>query len=164
MATIRAYETSDWPSVWPILRAAIAAGDTFAWEPLSTEAEVHEAWIEAPEATFVAYDEDGSILGCYFIKPNQPGLGAHVCNAGYCTDVAARGRGIAAQMCEHSQQEAISRGFHAMQFNFVISTNEPAVHLWQKLGFEIVGRLPKAYRHVRLGFVDAFVMYKSLLA
>ena len=164
MTLIRAYRPADWPTVWPILHTAIAAGDTFAWDPNSSEAEVHEAWIEDPAATFVACSEEGRILGCYFIKPNQPGLGAHVVNAGYCTDLAARGRGIAAKMCEHSQREALTRGFRAMQFNFVISTNEPAVHLWQKLGFEIVGRLPKAYRHTRLGFVDAYVMYKSLIA
>jgi ribosomal protein S18 acetylase RimI-like enzyme len=164
MPTIRTYQASDWPALWPILHAAIAAGDTFAWDPRSTEPDVHEAWIDDPAATFVACADDGRILGCYFIKPNQPGLGAHVCNGGYCTDAAARGRGIAAAMCEHSLREAIARGFRAMQFNFVISTNAPAVHLWRKLGFDIVGRLPGAYRHARLGFVDAFVMYKTLVA
>jgi ribosomal protein S18 acetylase RimI-like enzyme len=162
MLTIRAYQPSDWTSVWPILHAAIATGDTFAWAPESDEAEIHTAWIEEPEATFVACADDGSILGCYFIKPNQPGLGAHVCNAGYCTALAARGQGIAAQMCTHSLEEAKSRGFRAMQFNFVIATNAPAVHLWQKLGFDIVGRLSGAYRHAQLGFVDALVMYKHL--
>ena len=162
MPSIRPYDNADWPAVWPILHAAIAAGDTFAWHPDSSEADVREAWIEDPEATFVACADDGRVLGCYFIKPNQPGLGAHVCNGGYCTDPAARGQGIAALMCEHSQREAIARGYRAMQFNFVISTNAPAVHLWQKLGFEIVGRLPKAYRHVQRGYVDAFVMFKTL--
>lgn len=162
MITIRPYAPADWPAVWPILHAAIAAGDTFTWHPESTETDVREAWVDDPEATFVACSDEGRIVGCYFIKANQPGLGAHVCNGGYCTDIAARGQGIAARMCEHSQQEAIARGFRAMQFNIVISTNEPAVHLWRKLGFDIVGRLPKAYRHTRLGFVDAFVMYKTL--
>jgi len=162
MTRIRAYETADWPSVLPLLQCAIAAGDTFAWHPDSSEATIHEAWIDAPAATFVACDDDGRILGCYFIKVNQPGLGDHVCNAGYCVAPAARGRGIAAAMCKHSQAEARARGFRAMQFNFVIATNTPAVHLWQKLGFAIVGRLPSAYRHSQLGYVDALVMYKSL--
>jgi ribosomal protein S18 acetylase RimI-like enzyme len=164
MSVIRAYQPADWPSLWPILQSAILAGDTFAWDPQSTADEVHEAWIDAPAATFVACADDGRILGCYFIKPNQPGLGSHVCNAGYCTAVDARGQGIAATMCEHSQREALARGFRAMQFNFVIATNSPAVHLWQRLGFAVVGRLPNAYRHVRLGFVDALVMFKSLVA
>jgi ribosomal protein S18 acetylase RimI-like enzyme len=161
MIDIREFQTFDWRELWPILHQAIAAGDTFAWDPRSTETEVHQAWVEAPDATFVAC-MDERIVGCYFIKANQPGLGAHVCNGGYCVDPEARGRGIAAAMCEHSQQQARSRGFRAMQFNFVIATNEPAVHLWQKLGFDIVGRLPGAYRHTRLGYVDALVMFKSL--
>jgi ribosomal protein S18 acetylase RimI-like enzyme len=163
MIDIREYRPSDWPALWPILHQAIAAGDTFAWDPNSTEAEVREAWIDEPEATFVASMNE-RIVGCYFIKPNQPGLGAHVCNAGYCVDSAVRGRGIAAMLCEHSQEQAIARGFRAMQFNFVIATNEPAVHLWQKLGFHIVGRLPGAYRHARLDYVDALVMFKTLQA
>jgi ribosomal protein S18 acetylase RimI-like enzyme len=161
MIDIREYQPRDWPSLWRILHSAIAAGDTFAWDPQSTEAEVCEAWIEDPAATFVAC-LDGRVVGCYFIKSNQPGLGAHVCNAGYCVDPDARGRGIAARMCEHSQHQAKARGFRSMQFNFVVATNEPAVHLWQKLGFHIVGRLPGAYRHAQLGFVDALVMFKSL--
>jgi ribosomal protein S18 acetylase RimI-like enzyme len=163
MIDIREYQASDWPALWPILNKAIAAGDTFAWDPNSTEAEVREAWIDAPEATFVASMNE-RIVGCYFIKPNQPGLGAHVCNGGYCVDPDVRGRGIAALMCEHSQEQAAARGFRAMQFNFVIATNEPAVHLWQKLGFHTVGRLPGAYRHARLGYVDALVMFKTLHA
>jgi ribosomal protein S18 acetylase RimI-like enzyme len=163
MIIIREYRTSDWPSLWPILHKAIAAGDTFAWDPQSTELEVREAWIDEPEATFVACMGE-RIVGCYFIKANQPGLGAHVCNGGYCVDPEVRGRGIAATMCEHSQQQAKGRGFRAMQFNFVIASNEPAVHLWQKLGFAIVGRLPGAYRHSQLGYVDALVMFKTLEA
>jgi len=159
--TIRPFDTADWPALWPFLHATIAAGDTFAWAPESTEEEIREAWTHYPLATFVA-TIDSRIVGSYFIKPNQPGLGSHVCNAGYCVDPQARGRGIAAAMCEHSLREASARGFAAMQFNFVIATNEPAVHLWQKLGFAIVGRLPGAYRHARLGTVDALVMYRTL--
>jgi len=86
-----------------------------------------------------------------------------VCNCGYIVDPATRGKGIAARMCEHSQQWAVSHGFRAMQFNFVVSTNETAVQLWQRLGFEIVGRLPGAFRHQERGFVDALVMFKTLV-
>jgi ribosomal protein S18 acetylase RimI-like enzyme len=108
-------------------------------------------------------DDGDTVLGSYFIKPNQPSLGAHVCNCGYAVAENARGKGIAAEMCEHSQREALSRGFRAMQYNLVVSTNAVAVRLWKRHGFEIVGTLPKAFHHSRLGFVDAFVMYKQLV-
>jgi ribosomal protein S18 acetylase RimI-like enzyme len=107
-------------------------------------------------------DECNEVLGTYYIKPNQPALGAHVCNCGYIVAKEARGRGIAAEMCQHSQREAISRGFRAMQYNLVVSTNEVAVRLWKRQGFEVVGTLPQAFRHPRLGYVDALVMYKQL--
>jgi ribosomal protein S18 acetylase RimI-like enzyme len=102
------------------------------------------------------------VLGTYFIKANQPGLGSHVSNCGYIVAPPAQGRGIASLMCQHSQAQAVELGFRAMQYNMVVSTNERAVRLWQHLGFSIVGRLPGAFNHQRLGFVDGIVMYKQL--
>lgn len=163
MIEIRRYQESDWPALWPILHATFAAGDTYTFSPQSSEDEIHKAWIEVPAATFVACEPGGQILGTYFIKPNQPGLGSHVSNCGYIVAPQAQGRGIAASMCEHSQAQAIAMGFRAMQFNFVVSTNERAVRLWQRLGFSIVGRLPGAFRHQQLGYVDALVMFKQLV-
>lgn len=162
MIHIRQYRESDWPKIWPILRTTFAAGETYTFSPDSSEAEIHAAWVEAPSATFVAMDGQGKILGSYYIKPNQPGLGSHVCNCGYVVSGNAQGRGIASLMCKHSQAQALDMGFQSMQFNCVVSTNERAVQLWKKLGFDIVGTLPKAFRHTRLGYVDAFVMYKFL--
>lgn len=159
---IRRFDERDWPEVWPVLRDTFAKGDTYAFAPDIGESDAHRAWIEAPAATFVAHASSGALLGTYFIKPNQPGLGAHVANCGYVTAPEARGRGVASRMCKHSQQRAVEMGFRAMQFNLVVATNEGAVRLWQKLGFAIVGRLPGAFRHVELGYVDAFVMYKEL--
>lgn len=159
---IREFRDSDWPEVWRLLRDTFAAGDTYSFAPDSSEAEIRKVWIDAPAATFVARDADGTLLGTYFIKANQPGLGDHVCNCGYVVPASAAGRGIATAMCEHSQAWAKARGFRAMQFNFVVSTNDRAVRLWQRLGFEIVGRLPGAFRHRELGYVDALVMYKTL--
>src|SRR5687768_17373526 len=163
-AVIRRFEPTDWPAVWSLLQATFAAGDTYAFAPESTEAAIHQAWIEAPSRTFVACDSDGKLLGTYFIKPNQPGLGAHVCNCGYVVAPEAQGQGIATAMCEHSQAEAVTLGFRAMQFNLVVATNERAVRLWQRLGFSVVGSLPGAFNHRRLGYVDALVMYKELLS
>jgi ribosomal protein S18 acetylase RimI-like enzyme len=162
MTSIRRYQASDWPAVWPFLRTTFEAGDTYAFSPQSTEAEIHQVWIELPAATYVACAPDGRILGSYFIKANQPGLGAHVCNAGYVVAPQAQGQGIASAMCVHSQAQALALGFLAMQFNLVVATNERAVRLWQKLGFSVVGTLPRAFRHQRLGFVDALVMFKAL--
>ncbi len=162
MTSIRRYQETDWPLIWPLLNETFRSGDTYAYAPDSTEAEIHRAWIEAPAATFVALAGDGRILGTYYIKPNQPGLGAHVCNCGYVVAPEAQGQGIAAAMCEHSQSEAVSMGFRAMQFNLVVATNERAIRLWQRLGYVVAGTLPGAFRHQRLGFVDALIMYKQL--
>jgi ribosomal protein S18 acetylase RimI-like enzyme len=148
---IRRFTDTDWPAVWDLLQATFASGDTYAFAPDSSEAEIHRAWIEA-------------LLGTYLLKPNQPGLGGHVCNCGYVVAPAARGRGVATALCEHSQQEAMARGYRAMQFNLVVSTNTRAVRLWQSLGFGIVGTLPGAFRHRELGFVDAHVMFKTLVS
>lgn len=159
---IRRFQTEDWAPVWPLLRTTFASGDTYAFAPDSSEDEIFKLWVQAPLVTYVACLDDGSIAGTYFLKANQPGLGSHVCNCGYVVAPQARGQGLASAMCAHSQQEALAQGFRAMQFNLVVSTNETAVRLWQKLGFDIVGTLPQAFRHARLGYVDAFVMYKLL--
>jgi ribosomal protein S18 acetylase RimI-like enzyme len=163
MVRIRPFQPDDWHSLWPILKGTFAAGDTYAFSPESTEKETFKAWIGTPLATYVALGGSGEIEGTYFLKPNQPGLGSHVCNCGYVVAPQARGRGIATAMCEHSQAEAVRFGFRAMQFNLVVSTNTGALRLWQRLGFHIVGKLPGAFRHVQHGYVDAFVMYKQLV-
>lgn len=161
--SIRSITPADWPAVWPLLQATFQAGDTYAFAPESTEAEIHKAWVELPAATFVACSAGGQLLGTYFIKANQAGLGAHVCNCGYVVAPAAQGQGVASLMCEHSQTQAIAMGFRAMQFNLVVATNERAVRLWQHLGFAVVGTLPGAFRHRALGYVDAHVMFKTLV-
>jgi L-amino acid N-acyltransferase YncA len=162
MTNIRPFQEPDWPAVWEILEPVFRAGDTYSFASDISETEAHQAWIEMPAATFVSEDGSGQVFGTYYIKPNQPGQGAHVCNCGYVVAEAARGKGIASAMCKHSQREAVSRGFRSMQYNLVVSTNACAIHLWQKHGFEIVGTLPKAFTHPTHGFVDAYVMYKIL--
>lgn len=160
---IRQFQDSDWPAVGAILKATIETGEAYAFAPDSTEDWIRNVWTELPSATFVACGPNGEVLGTYYIKPNQPGLGSHVCNCGYAVSSEAQGKGIASLMCEHSQSTALEMGFRAMQFNFVVSSNERAVRLWERMGFAVVGRLPGAFHHHRLGYVDAFVMFKTLV-
>jgi ribosomal protein S18 acetylase RimI-like enzyme len=159
---IAPFQERDWPAVWAILEPIFRAGETYAYAPDITEVEARGIWVEAPQSTYVARDEDGAALGTYFLKANQPGLGVHVCNCGYATADRAQGRGVASAMCEHSQDVARAAGFLHMQYNLVAASNEGAVRLWKRHGFEIAGTLPGAFRNQRLGFVDAFVMYKTL--
>ena len=160
--SIHPFEASDWSALWPILHATFSKGDTYTFPAGAGEEAVFNAWIKTPTASFVACDASGQVLGSYYIKPNQPGNASHVCNCGYVVAEAARGNGVASLMCEHSQATATGLGFLAMQFNFVASTNTGAIGLWQKLGYDIVGTLPRAFRHPQAGFVDAHVMYKWL--
>jgi GNAT superfamily N-acetyltransferase len=159
--TIRRLEPADWPAVWNIIEPVFRAGDTYAVAPDISQADARAAWVDSPSATYVA-EAGGEIVGTYYLEPNQPGPGSHVCNCGYIVADRARGRGVGTALCEHSQEEARRRGFRAMQFNLVVATNRSAVRLWQTLGYEVVGTLRGAFRHAALGFVDAFVMYKQL--
>ena len=152
---------SDRDAIWAILEPIIRGGETYTLPRDMSREQALAYWFAAEKETFVL-EGDGAVLGTYFLKANQQGGGAHVANCGYVTAPAAQGRGIARQMCLHSLERARERGFRAMQFNFVISTNERAVKLWASLGFKIVGRLPFAFEHPTLGFVDALVMYRSL--
>lgn len=159
---IRDITKNDFQQFWPTFQHIIEAQETYAFAPSMSEAQAYALWCEAPVKTFV-FEQDGTILGSYYIKANAAGPGSHVCNCGYMVSAAARGKGVARQMCEHSQQVAAELGFRAMQFNSVVSTNTVAVSLWQKLGFTIVGTLPKAYRHRTEGYVDCLVMFKTLV-
>lgn len=158
---IREATHDDFDRIWPIFREIAAAGETYAYPPDITKEQARVLWMDAPRRTFV-YEDAGKILGTYMIKTNQAGPGDHVCNCGYMVASAARGRGLATAMCEHSQGVARALGYKAMQFNFVASTNEGAVRLWNRLGFATVGRLPRAFNHPARGYVDALVMYKWL--
>lgn len=159
---IRAFEPADWPGVWAVLEPVFRAGETFPHDPAIDSDAARQAWVGAVAATFVATDAGGAILGTYYLRPNQPYLGAHVANAGYVVAEAARGRGVGHALCRHSQEEARRRGFTAMQFNLVVSTNTAGVTAWSRNGFCTIGRLPGAFRHPRLGEVDALVMFKTL--
>lgn len=162
MHTIRPVEVDDWPAIWRVLWPVFEAGDTYAYDRDIDETAARTAWLDKPEAAFVGVAADGRIVATYYLAANQPGQGAHVANCGYVVDAEARGAGWASAMCEHSQHEALARGYRAMQYNFVAATNAGALRLWQRHGFEIVGRLPGAFCHPEFGDVDALVLYKQL--
>ena len=161
MIEIRKATDEDWDHIWQIVHEVLSKGETYAYDPNTNKEQGYAIWMESPVATWVAV-EQGEILGTYYIKPNQPGLGSHVCNAGYMVSAAARGKGIGRSMCAHSLKEAIRLGFKAMQYNLVAATNIFAIQLWQEMGFDIIGTLPKAFNHKAKGMVDAHIMYRQL--
>lgn len=161
MIHIRPMTDADFERFWPTFQAIVQARETYALDPALGFEQARQLWLEMPLHACVA-EADGELLGAYYLKANAAGPGGHVSNCGYMVCEAARGRGVARLMCEHSQKLARQEGFLAMQFNSVVSSNEVAVALWHNLGFETVGRLPRAYRHARLGLVDCLVMYKWL--
>ena len=158
---IRPAVAADDDAVWAIIEPVIRAGETYALDRDMSRADALAYWTGGDHETFVAED-DGQVIGTYFLRPNQSGGGGHVCNCGYITASDSAGRGVARAMHEHSLQRARERGFRAMQFNFVISSNDRAVRLWQSLGFETIGRLPGAFLSPSKGYVDALVMHRVL--
>lgn len=158
---VREIGADEFSRAWPIFRTVIAGGDTYSYPPDLSEAAARAMWTTPPSRCFFA-ERDGDVLGLYMLRPNQPGLGDHVANCGYMVSPQARGHGIASAMCEHSLAEARRSGFGAMQYNFVVSSNEGAVRLWQRHGFAIVGRVSGAFRHSTLGPTDVYVMHRFL--
>src|SRR5882757_2959419 len=146
---------SDRDAIWEIFHTVIASGDTYVFDPQMPRADALAYWFRPDTHTYIT-EREGRVVGTYILKPNQPALGSHIANAAFMVSPAARGLGVGRHMGEHCLREARRLGFRAMQFNFVVSTNEPAVRLWQQLGFTIVGTLPRAFRHSQLGFVDSY--------
>ena len=158
---IRPATDADYDAIWEILEPVIRGGETYALARDMVKDDAIAYWAGADRKTFVA-EWDGKVLGTYYIRANQGGGGAHVANCGYVTGAAAEGRGVARRMCEHSLDYARRTGFRALQFNLVVATNIRAVRLWQSFGFATLARLPGAFDHPRLGFVDALVMFRNL--
>jgi ribosomal protein S18 acetylase RimI-like enzyme len=158
---IRPASPADADAIWAILEPMIRSGETYSLPADMTRPAALAYWMSPGHEVFVM-EEDKALLGTYYLRANQSGGGSHVANCGYVTAPASTGRGVARAMCAHSLDRARQRGFAAMQFNFVIATNDRAIRLWQSFGFETVGRIPKAFRHPKRGLVDALVMYRTL--
>ena len=169
---IRIATDADHDAIWKIFHEVIAPGDTYFFAPETSREDALAYWFQPGNHTYVAEQDrsasaalrrDKHVIGTYILKANRPDLGSHVANASFMVAPAARGQGVGRAMGEHCLAEARRIGFRAMQFNFVVSTNESAIHLWKELGFEIMGTLPGAFRHPQKGYVDVYVMFRSLL-
>lgn len=158
---IRRATAADAPAIWRIFQAVIAHGDTYSFTFETTRSDAVAYFLDPSITSFVAED-DGRVIGMYKLIPNHIGRGSHVANASFMVDPDVQGRGAGRTLGEHCLEEARRQGYDAMQFNFVVSTNTAGINLWKKLGFEIVGTLPRAFRHATLGDVDAFVMHRFL--
>lgn len=161
MIEIRKATENDKDEVWEIIKEVLASGDTYTFAPDSPKEKMLAFWFGADKKTYVSVWEN-EIVGTFFIKENQPDLGAHVANAGYMVSAKAKGKGIGRKMAEFSLDEARKFGFKAMQFNFVVKSNENAVGLWKSLGFEVIGEIPEAFQHKELGLTNALIMYRKL--
>jgi len=157
--SIRPATSSDGPAIWAILKPIFRAGETYTIDPDISQADALAYW--SAHQVFVA-DADGEVLGTYYIRPNQQGGGAHVCNCGYATAPKAQGKGIARAMLTHSLTAAKKSGFEAMQFNFVLANNTRAVDTWERAGFAQIGRIPKAFKSPNSSYVDALILHKYL--
>ncbi len=159
---IRPATDADFEAISGIFRSHVGGGETYAFEVGTSDADTRAYWLGPGVTSFVAVLGDERVLGMYKLVPNQVGRGGHVANASFMVSPSAQGVGVGRMLGEHALAQARSLGFLAMQFNYVVSTNTAAIKLWKALGFSIVGTLPKAFRHKRLGFVDAYVMYRLL--
>jgi ribosomal protein S18 acetylase RimI-like enzyme len=162
MLNIRQATDADADAIWDILHAVVGRGDTYVFDPDIRREDALAYWLSPAARCYVA-QRGASIVGTYIVKANQPGLGAHVANAAFMVAPQARGLGVGRALGEHCLAEARRLGFRALQFNFVVATNEAAIRLWQQLGFRIVGTLPGVFRHRDAGYVDAHVMFRSLV-
>jgi L-amino acid N-acyltransferase YncA len=160
--SIRKATNQDHDKIWSIIQSVIKTGETYVFDPGSEKQKMLDYWCAHDAHVYVATDQAGAIAGTYVIRDNRPDLGSHIANGSYMVSPSFEGKGIGRLMGEHSIQEAKNLGYKAMQFNYVISTNERAVKLWQSLGFNIVGKVPEAFYHHRLGYVAVYIMYKKL--
>jgi L-amino acid N-acyltransferase YncA len=158
---LRKATQADHDQVWEIFKAVISTGDTYVFDPNTAKEDLQKHWFADYMDTFVV-EEQGKILGTYIIKPNQIDLGNHIANCSYMVSPNAQGKGVGKLLCEHSLAFGKEKGYRAIQFNIVVSTNIAAVKLWQKYGFQIIGTTPEAFRHQSLGLVDAYIMYRRL--
>jgi len=159
--TIRPLQRAEFDKVWPMFRAIVRAGKTYSYDPATTREEAEAIWC-APEKTPFIAEVDGQPVGTFYLRPNQLGLGNHIANGGFMVVPDQVGKGYGTEMAKRMVAEARQAGYHGMQFNFVVEDNDHSLRIWQKLGFEIVGRVPDAFRHAEKGLMAVYILYRKL--
>ena len=152
----------DFAAVKEIFLHVVDEGETYSYERDElTDEWIRNYWLKKTVTTLVARI-DGKVVGVCAIRLNRTGRGNHIANASYIVHHDHRGIGIGHALGHESLKMAKEKGFKAMQFNYVVSTNAKAVALWQSLGFSIIGTMPQGYRHARHGLVDVYMMHRFL--
>ena len=160
---VRPFHDDDWPETWSALETAFRDGESYPCETDITEEEARRYWFGPKNSVYTAREiADHLFAGTYYIRPDQGGLGDHICNCGFVIALSARGKGYAANLCLNAQDEARRLGYLGMKFNLVVSTNDAAIKAWKRAGMETIGVTPNAFRSKRYGLVNAFIMYKDL--
>ena len=161
---IRDATDDDWPQMWAFMHPIAAAGETFSWHQDISEEQARQRWMreQPPGRTVVAVADDGTVLGTAVSGPNHEGPAAHVATASFMVDPTAGGRGVGRALGEHVLEQARADGFRSMQFNAVVETNDVAVGLWRRLGFEVLCTVPQAFEHPVHGYVGLHIMYRWL--
>lgn len=159
MIEISPADSADFEEIWALFHTMVKQGDTYVYAPNTSRTEAYTLWMTEPEQTFVALDDD-DLVGTYILKKNQPGLGSHVASAEFIIAPALRHHGVGKLLCQHAIEQARTAGYKAMQFNFIVSSDEKTIRMWQSLGFNIVGTVPQAFHHQSLGYIDAHIMYQ----
>jgi L-amino acid N-acyltransferase YncA len=160
----RQADDSDWAAIWPIVKSTLSAADTYPYSPETTEAEGRLIWLDSNAPSRLAYvaKSGEEVVATAYLKPNLPGLGDHIANAGWMVKKSFRGRGLGRAFATYVVEEARRLGYRGMQFNAVVATNEAAIALWKSMGFELIGTVPRAFRHFDEGLVPILVMYRDL--
>jgi L-amino acid N-acyltransferase YncA len=159
---IRPATDDDWRHIWPFFSAIVAAGETYAFPEDLTPESGRGWWMEHPPGSTVVLEDAGRVLGSAKMGPNRPGRGDHVGTASFMVDPASQGRGVGRALATYVVDWHRAQGYAGIQFNAVVETNTAAVHLWQSVGFEIVGTVPGAFRSTAHGRVGLHVMYLAL--
>lgn len=158
---IREAAADDWPRIWPFWHRIVAAAETYAWDPATSEEDARALWMAPGKRVYVAEDATGAVVGSAYVTPNYGGPAARIANAGFMVDPDHAGRGIGRRLAEHVLTAAKTEGYRGMVFNAVVETN-PAVRLWTSLGFTVLGTVPGAFEHPRHGLVGLRIMYRTL--